>query len=236
MLPQLGTLLVVLAARAAADLASIQSALDTINSGLRNLDTALISLNQGTAGSLLELGQASVPVLQNATQIIMQSAPLSLSDVQSLSTSTAALRQNVNLTINDFIAQKPLFDSLQTSPLVLQGLQGSKDAAVQLGQALVSKFPPEAATMPQVNEQTTAAVGELAAIFDRGIGVFSGVDPSAAQGVGPVPVPATPPSPSDLTTIPLPVPMGGMVTNGAGTVGPDGSCVCAAQCPAGSFL
>lgn len=234
MLPQLGTVLL-LAATVAADVASIQAALDTINAGLRNLDTALLGLNQGTAGSLLELGKAAVPILQNATQVVQQSAPLSLQDTLSLGTATAALRQNVNLTMNDLIAQKPFFDSIQASPLVLQGLVSDKDAAAQLGQALISKFPPEAATTPQVNEQTTAAVNELSTIFDRAIAAFSGADPNAGAGLAPPPTLQTPPSPSDLAPVSLPVP-GQQVTMGTGTLNGDGSCACAVQCPAGTFL
>lgn len=211
MFPRLG-LLSLLVLPAAADLASIQGALDSINAGLRDLDTAVLNLNEQNQATLVEIGAQAVPKLQSAIQIIQQSAPLSLQDAASLSTATAALRQNSNLTINDFIAKKPLFEAMNTTGLVLQSLVADKAASVALGQALVAKIP-DAAQVPGATDTAMAAVNELATIFDQGIAAFSGQGASTSAASG-------------ATT----------VDTGAGTLNADGSCNCAVQCPAGSFV
>lgn len=211
MYPWLG-FLSLLALPAAADLASIQQVLDTINAGLRALDTAVLGVNEQNQDTLTQLGAAAVPALNSAIQIIQQSGPLSEQDAASLSTATAALRQNSNLTINDFIAKKPFFDSTNTTGQVLMNMQADKAASVALAQALADKVPDTSQTPGAEDTSVTAAIGELSAIFDRGIAAFS-TPGSAALAPG-----AT------------------GVDTGVGTLNTDGSCNCAVQCPAGSFL
>jgi len=184
------------------DLASIQSSLDAINVGLQRIDTAILGLATGTGPSLLELGMQAVPLLQNASAQIRQSEPLSLEDSVNLGTTTQALRQNTNLTINDLIAQKPLLDQAGSSALVAAGLQQQRDASNDLAVTLASRVAPNT---PNV----VPALNELAGIFDRAIAAFSGADPGAAAQLPPV--------------------------TGMGTINPDGSCNCAAECPAGSL-
>lgn len=215
------------------DLASIQSSLDAINVGLQRVDTAILGLASGTGASLLELGQQAVPLLQNASAQIRQSEPLSLEDSLNLATTTQALRQNTNLTINDLIAQKPLLDQAGSSPLVAAGLQQQRDASNDLAIALTSKVAPNT---PNV----VPALNELSGIFDRAIAVFSGADPGAASQLPPAPTLTGAPT-GDLSPIALPAPtpptagaMSQPVT-GMGTINPDGSCNCAVECPAGSL-
>lgn len=215
------------------DLASIQSSLDAINVGLQKVDTAILGLAQGTGASLLELGQQAVPLLQNASAQIRQSEPLSLEDSLNLATTTQALRQNTNLTINDLIAQKPLLDQAGSTPLVAAGLQQQRDASNDLAVALASKVAPDT---PNV----VPALNELAGIFDRAIATFSGADPGAASQLPPAPTLTSAPT-GDLAPISLPAPTGqaaGVMmapVTGMGTINTDGSCNCAAECPAGSL-
>ncbi|KAJ4413365.1 hypothetical protein N0V82_008581 [Gnomoniopsis sp. IMI 355080] len=225
MLPQLGGALV-LASYAMADLASIQGALDAINAGLLKLDKAVVGL-PATAQFLTTLGAAAVPVLVNATQIIQQSAPLTLEEAASLATSTAALRQNSNLTITDLLSQRSFFAALNQTSVISQGLVGDKAASVALGDAIFSKIP-DAAQGPARD-----AITQIFNIYDRGIALFTNlaVDP----GVPPAPPVTSPQNPADFTPIFLPVPQAPLVESGTGTLNADGSCDCAVQCPAGSL-
>lgn len=215
------------------DLASIQSSLDAINVGLQRVDTAILGLATGTGPTLLQLGQQSVPLLQNASAQIRQSEPLSLEDSLNLATTTMALRQNTNLTINDLIAQKPLLDQAGSSGLVAAGLQQQRDASNDLAVALASKVAPDT---PNV----VPALNELAGIFDRAIAAFSGADPGAASQLPPAPTLTAAPS-GDLAPVTLPLatpsPAGAMAqpVTGMGTINADGSCNCAVECPAGSL-
>lgn len=214
------------------DLASIQSSLDAINVGLQRVDTAILGLASGTGASLMQLGQQAVPLLQNASAQIRQSQPLTLEDSLNLATTTMALRQNTNLTINDLIAQKPLLDQAGSSPLVAAGLQQQRDASNDLAVALASKVAPDT---PNV----VPALNELAGIFDRAISAFSGADPGAASQLPPAPTLTAAPSDLAPITLPLstPAPAGAMAQplTGMGTINTDGSCNCAVECPAGSL-
>lgn len=201
------------------DLASIQSSLDAINAGLQQVDTAILGLASGTGASLLQLGMQAVPLLQNASAQIRQSQPLSLEDSLNLATTTQALRQNTNLTINDLIAQKPLIDQAGSTGLVAAGLQQQRDASNDLAVALASKVAPDT---PNV----VPALNELAGIFDRAIAAFGGSDPGAAAQLPPAPTLTTPPSGAGAMAQPV---------TGKGTISADGSCNCAAECPAGSL-
>lgn len=215
------------------DLASIQSSLDAINVGLQRVDTAILGLASGTGASLLQLGMQSVPLLQNASAQIRQSQPLSLEDSLNLATTTSALRQNTNLTINDLIAQKPLIDQAGSTGLVAAGLLQQRDASNDLAVALASKVAPDT---PNV----VPALNELAGIFDRAIAAFNGADPGAASQLPPAPTLSAAPT-GDLGPVTLPAPTaqaGGAMAQpvtGMGTIGADGSCNCAAECPAGSL-
>ncbi|KAG8162176.1 hypothetical protein KVR01_007941 [Diaporthe batatas] len=215
------------------DLASIQSSLDALNVGLQRIDTAILGLATGTGASLLELGQQAVPLLQNASAQIRQSEPLSLEDSLNLATTTQALRQNTNLTINDLIAQKPLIDAANSTALVAAALQQQRDASSDVAIALTNKIAPNT---PDV----VPALNELSGIFDRAIAVFSGTDPGAAGQLPPAPTLTASPT-ADLSPVTLPAPTpptaGAMSApvSGMGTINPDGSCNCAVECPAGSL-
>lgn len=208
MLPRLGGSLL-LAGFAVADFAAIQDVLDSINAGLLNLDKAVTGL-PATADILQSLGAAVVPALENATQIVQQSAPLTPEEAMGLGTSTAALRQNSNLTVNDFVAQRAFFDSTNSSGLVLQALAADKAASIALGAALISKLP-DLSQIPGGQEMVSASSMDLISIYDRGIALFS----SPAQATG-------------VTSAPN-------VESNTGTLNEDGSCNCAVQCPAGSL-
>lgn len=159
----------------AADLASIQGVLNSVNFGLGALDTAVLGLGNTTSAQQLSgLGALAGPLLQNATSTIDQSAPLSLQDALSLNTSTAALRQNTNLTIQDFVAKIPYFNSLGMTAVVLQNLQADKNGSVALAQAILSKIPNATGlSVPAGIAGLGDTLNDLSTIFDQGIAAFS---------------------------------------------------------------
>lgn len=126
------------------DVTSIQNALDIINEGIRRADIATIGLQNGTGPALAALESHAGALLTNATAVIGASAPLDLQDSLSLTVSTRALRSNLNLSLNDLIAQKPLLDAAGESRLLLGAITGEKDLGLALANALVSKLDPGA--------------------------------------------------------------------------------------------
>lgn len=217
--------LLLLLGAAMADVNSIKGALDTVNAGLLALDTAVLGLPQ-TMNDLVKLGPQAVPLLANATQIIKDSDVLGLQDALTLIPATTALRQNGNLTINDFIARKPIFDAVGLTPRVVQAMTNDGAAAAALGQALVSKVP-DMSSIPGVQYQTFTALSELATMFQRGLEIFSEGN-ATVTGVGMAPAAAAPTAAATGTAAPAPV-------QGMGTANADGSCGCAVVCPAGSM-
>lgn len=115
--------------------------------------------------------------------------------------------QNVNLTVSELIAQKPLFDMVGLDGQVAGIVQQVHDDASNLFNMLQSKLAPSA-----TNSQVTQNFSASLAVFQMAIDVFSG---QAAVMPSPAAVP----------------PM-----MGEGTMNPDGSCNCDVICPAGSFL
>lgn len=138
-----------------ADLASVRNALDIINDGLRRVDLATIGL-PATAPALMQLEAIAVPLLENATTVIASSEPLGLEDSQSLVVATQALRFNLNISVNDLIAQKPLLDAAGQSSAILSALGAESNVTLMLSSALLSKLDPSAtqaqASLAQVAE------------------------------------------------------------------------------------
>lgn len=126
-----------------ADLVSIKNALDVINEGLRRVDLATIGL-PATAPALLELEAIAVPLLENATAVFTASEPLGFEDSQSLVIATQALRSNLNVSINDFIAQKPVLDASGQSGALLSRLAAEANVTLKMSSALLSKLDPTA--------------------------------------------------------------------------------------------
>ncbi|TKW52997.1 hypothetical protein CTA1_12507 [Colletotrichum tanaceti] len=168
------------------DLASIQAALNTINSALQGLDNSVKATESVTIGGGIQLLGAVGAVkssIQDATTQVQASQTLDRRDARNLKAATDALTNNVKVTINDVIAKKRLVDSLGATPLVAVALEDQKSASVALAQALVSKVPPELTA----DAQKSAAA--LSTVLDQGIGIFGGTTvtkagPGAAAGAG----------------------------------------------------
>lgn len=165
------------------DLASIQAALNTINSALQGLDNSVKATTTVTLGGGIQLIGAVGSVktsIEDATTQVQASEVLNKKDAMNLKAATDALTNNVKVTINDVVAKKSLVDSLGATPLVAVALQDQKTASVALAQALVSKVPPE------LNADAQKSAGALSTVLDQGIAIFGGTS---------VPLPAAPAAP-----------------------------------------
>ncbi|GJC87592.1 cell wall mannoprotein 1 [Colletotrichum liriopes] len=153
------------------DLATIQAALNTINSALQGLDNSVKATNSVSIGGGIQLLGAVGGVktsIEDATTQVRASEVLNTQDARNLKAATDALTNNVKVTINDVVAKKALVDSLGATPLVAVALQDQKTASVALAQALVSKVPPE------LNADAQKSATALSTVLDQGIGIFGG--------------------------------------------------------------
>lgn len=126
------------------DITAIQNTLETINEGLRRVDIATIALQNGTGTALQTLESDAVPLLVNATAIIRVSPLLNLQDSNSLGAAAEALRSNLLISINDFIAQEPLLAAAGQKQTILQALVAERNSTLDLTNTLSSKLDPAA--------------------------------------------------------------------------------------------
>ncbi|OHF02514.1 hypothetical protein CORC01_02209 [Colletotrichum orchidophilum] len=172
------------------DLATIQAALNTINSALQGLDNSVKATNTISLGGGIQLLNAVGNVkssIEDATTQVRGSDVLNKQDAQNLKAATDALTNNVRVTINDVVAKKSLVDSLGATPLVAVALQDQKSASVALAQALVSKVPPE------LTADAQKSASALSTVLDQGISVFGGTSVPSLPAAPPPGPPAAPP-------------------------------------------
>lgn len=136
------------------------------------------------------------------------------SQIRKSANTSAPQDQNVNLTISDLLAQKPLFDSASLSPSVADILQQIRDSADTFFTAVTSKLAPS-----DSNSGVANLFSQALSVFDMAIAVFRG---QAVMATPPTMAPAAPAAPA-------------VTEMGVGMLAADGSCDCAAVCPAGSF-
>lgn len=114
----------------------IQTALNNLNALLRQIDDSILALNTDnitTQGSqILMLGKTVLPSLSGVNAQIQASQPLTLDETLSLNAARTALNQNINLTVNDLIAKKPIFDMANTSSQIADTLQQIRDSSGML--------------------------------------------------------------------------------------------------------
>jgi len=163
------------------DLASIQAALNTINSALQALDNSVKSANSLSLSAGIQVFGALTGVrsaIEDATPQVQASQVLNAKDSRNLKAATDALTNNVKVTINDVVAKKSLVDSFGGTPFVAAALQDQKTASSSLAQALVSRVSSDMTSDAQLSANA------LSNVLDEGIAIFSGVGvPAAANGV-----------------------------------------------------
>lgn len=193
---------------------SILNALTLMNLGLQRIDTAILGLQGGNGPALAQLIAAgSATVVENVTAVVEASAPLDLSESQSLTAALDAIAMNLNLTIIDGINQKPLFDALNLTAMFAGGFVELRTATARFTQALNQKLSSEA-------QLTIASLAQLESVFQLGQDFFNGVNPGIVAELPPI-------AAGGVTT-------GQDIRTGQGIISGDGSCHCAVECGAGS--
>ncbi|KAJ4422803.1 hypothetical protein N0V82_002582 [Gnomoniopsis sp. IMI 355080] len=194
------------------DFAAVEGALDNVNTLLLQINNQITGLNtqniatQGPA--LIQLSSSIQSTLGSFSQQVATSAPLTVDETNGLNTARMAFAQNVNLTMANLIADKPLFDMVNLSSQVAGILQTVHDQSENLFGQIQSKLAPSDSTTA-----VTTTFLQALDVFEMAVAVFNG-----QAAVMPTPAAAVPP------------------TLGNGTINSDGSCNCNVICPAGSFM
>ncbi|KAA8629350.1 hypothetical protein SMACR_01077 [Sordaria macrospora] len=133
----------ILASTVAADAASIQTALDTINLSTLKLKNYVDTWN----GKLLTV----IPIVGESTSLLAsinrgkqtaeESEELDTLGALGVGEKTSKLATSVNQTITTIITSKPKFDKLLLSPTILLNLKLEKKATEELNDVIISKIP-----------------------------------------------------------------------------------------------
>lgn len=133
----------ILASTVAADAASIQTALDTINLSTLKLKNYVDTWN-GKLLTVIPIVSESTSLLANikrGTKTAEASEELDTLGALGVGEKTSNLATTVNQTITAIITSKPKFDKLLLSPTILLNLKLEKKATEELNDVIVSKIP-----------------------------------------------------------------------------------------------
>jgi len=152
------------------DLQTISGALGNIQKSVSTLDTDIKAIS-GQPSDVQKIQADNMMVqqtLQQSTQMVMGTQPISLNDAITLQQTAGGLTTAVMTTVMDLTAKKA---QIMMAPggkdMVLQGLMQQKTAANGFAQAVVSKVPALAQNI------ATQQTGQISAAFDMGIQAFS---------------------------------------------------------------
>jgi hypothetical protein len=128
------------------DLATIQAAFANISAQVTALDTGIKALTASedpntAVQQLTGLSQTVVDALNAGTATVTPTSSLSVGDAISLLSSSNTLVGNVNTTVTDLIAQKPIVDNAKADGVVVDQLTTQKTASQEFIAAVVSKVP-----------------------------------------------------------------------------------------------
>ncbi|KAL9087671.1 MAG: hypothetical protein Q9165_006595 [Trypethelium subeluteriae] len=176
------------------DLATIQNALNAINTAAGTLDTDVKAFDGSSAAvTLLQSDSAAVlSAINTGNSQIAPTDPISYNDALTVAGTTGTLITTLNQTIADLIAQKPAFDSAGVSSIVLDQLQQQNTAATTFGATVVSKIPSDLQSIAQ------GLIAQITAAFQQGITAFA--DATAAPTTSTAPSTPAPTSTSESST------------------------------------
>lgn len=125
------------------DLASIQGALKTVETGLGKLTTAVksITTDPQSGPPVLSASDDLAKIIKQATTDINASQELSLQDALTLQQSSSGLTTAVKDTMDALKGKKDTLDQLGFTKIAIQTLQTQKTDSTALGKAIVSKIP-----------------------------------------------------------------------------------------------
>ncbi|KAL8283091.1 hypothetical protein RB600_006205 [Gaeumannomyces tritici] len=188
----------------------IKGALSKVMDTLKSMDTAIKGLTPdiNSAVPLLDKVGAAQKSIDEAGATIKSSKKLGLFESVGLLQPAQELTAQVQTTLGDLTAKKPVFDQLGVSPAVADALKQQKAASSGLADAMVGKLPGIAQGI------AGGATGDLTKAVDDAIKAFE-QPPAKAPGGGvpgatpkipssPAPAPATPGSPKTPGGSPAP--------------------------------
>ncbi|KAL8377573.1 hypothetical protein RB595_008315 [Gaeumannomyces hyphopodioides] len=177
----------------------LKGAISKVTATLQGLDTAILSLdasNLNTAAPLLGAVEGAQKSLTEASASIKGAKSVGLLEAIGMLQPANDLTAQVQKTLGDLTAKKPVFDQLGVSPVVADALKQQKVAANELTDAMFSKLPAIAQTLAGGTADT------LNKAVDDAIKAFEA--PPAAPA--PKPAPPAPATPATPAPVPKPAP------------------------------
>lgn len=179
----------VLATSAAAQLATIQSAITSVESALGDLTTAVQGLSAADPNSAAAILTASTNVqttIKSATTQVQGAEALGLGDALNLQNTAGGLVTAVQGTVSALTAKKPDLDALGVTSVAVSTLQQQKTDSAALSGAIVSKVPAIGRNIAQ------QSIAEIDTAIEQGITALSAGGAAAPGGArnGTVPAPA----------------------------------------------
>ncbi|KAK1452450.1 cell wall protein [Colletotrichum melonis] len=173
----------------------ITDALETVQTSLKKLDTAVNALSPSSPDTLVAILNASEEAqatLESATAKIRSADNVGIFGALRLQRKASGLIEAVRTTLGDLSEKKPTFDQLGVTSVVADALQKQKASSGQLGETLLSKIP---SLVQGIAQQST---GQLSTALETALEVFKTPSkakkpPPAAPPAPPVPVPSAPP-------------------------------------------
>lgn len=159
---------------------AIKEALAPVMTSLKDLDTAIngLTTDPNTAAPILTSSQAASKALSGAATKINAADDLGLFGSLGLQQTGTDLATQVQTTIGDLTAKKPVLDMLGVTPIALQALQQQKADSGGLSDALLSKVP---ALARPIAGQSTDMISKA---LDDGIAALSAGGTAAAPAAG----------------------------------------------------
>ncbi|KAH6675275.1 hydrophobic surface binding protein A-domain-containing protein [Plectosphaerella plurivora] len=193
-----------LAGSAAAQLATIQAAITTVQTSLGELTTAVKGLNAADANTAAPILAASTKVqstLKTATTQVQGAEALGLMEALGLQNTAGELVTAVQGTVSALTAKKADLDKLGVTAIAVKTLQDQQQASSALSTAIVSKVPAIGKNIAQqsIAEIDTAIKGGITALQAGGAAT-----PAPGGGAAPAPAPARPGAPARNGTAPAP--------------------------------
>lgn len=179
------------------DIATVTSAVTQVDSGLKNLDTAVQGFSSDPA-DMNSAADALLRTLNTATMQIMQTSNITVEDALSLQSTVTSLQKDGETLINDLEAKKSAIQAAGLCGSVMKQTSDISTASQMLIAAVIAKLPE---SVQSVGNQLAAGVADT---LNRPMQIFSSAN--CTQG-------ASPTGPGPLTSPPRPAPTASIFAN-----------------------
>ena len=169
LVPKVLASIALLARTVLGDGAAIYDALATINTNTLDLQSKVQSWSGGLLGTLPIIVESTelLAAIKNGTRTAESSAPLSAIEAITVAGETVTLSNSVTSTLSTIVQNKPRFDKLLLSPVILLNLQLEKQATDQMSSAIIAKVPEELQATAQ------SLIAPIDAAFDQAIDAYN---------------------------------------------------------------